>query len=261
MAKKKDEIGGDEKGEVTTPEVEPETTPEPEPEPEEPITLTPKEHQELTKQAKAATELGRSLKTTLEANTVLQRNFDAQSKQINTLGETLKSLKDKERERELKSVEGQPDLVDAVRIKHQAEDEREAAARERSELDADKAQHQAAIDKALKTEAENKASELAKTSGLTADLILQIGSDTAEDGRVTYNLKRMEDIAKTVPKSEEEEGEEEEIKGQTTRAPGLGSRSATRGLNTMEDYDKAYNEGRITTEEYAKARERFGVAY
>jgi hypothetical protein len=29
----------------------------------------------------------------------------------------------------------------------------------------------------------------------------------------------------------------------------------------MEDFDKAYNEGRINAEEYGKARVRFGVAY
>lgn len=269
MAKKKDEIGGDAEGKETSPPVKPETTPEPEPEPEaeDTVTLSKKELQDRINAAKA--DLGRTLKTTLDAHSVLQRNYDGQGRRLSELEGTIQSIRQKERERELKSVEGTPDLIDSVRLKHQAEDEWEKVNKARSEHEQKEARFQAKIEAIEKKEAQDLANSLAKESGLTADLLLQIGSDTAENGRVTYNLKRMEAIAKSVPKGEEEEeeevaeGEEKQpaVRGQRSRAAGAGSRSATRGLQTMEDYDRAYNEGKIDAEEYQKARIRFGVAF
>ena len=259
MARTEDEIG-DTMGEATIPEVEPETTPE-ELTDEEVDRLAPEIQETLTRMVNAEkANLGRTLKTTLEAQSVLQRNYDGQGRRLAELQETIKTLRQRERERELKAAEGTPDLVDSVRLKHQAEDEWEKVNKARSEHETEVSRWQTKVDKSLKIEAEEKARELSKESGLNADLLLQIGSDTAENGRVTYNLKRMESIAKSVPKSEEEE-EPETIKGQRARAAGSGSRSATRGLQTMEDYDVAYNVGKIDTEEYQKARIRFGVAY
>ena len=274
--KRKDEIGGGAPAEETLPAAEPETTPEPETEEtttavEESLTLTKKEHEDLLKQAKAAAELGRTLKVTLGAHTALKQQFDAQAQRQTQFENTIKELRQKERERELRSVEGKPDLVDAVRLKHEAQDKIAEAEKVRSETERERSQYQADLDEAAKLRAERKAEELAKESGLSADTLLQIGSDTDEkNGRTIYNLKRMESVAKSVPKGEddEEEGDEEAaeetahaVRGQRSRAPGSTSRSATRGLQTMEDFDTAYGKGEISTEEYDKARVRFGVAY
>ena len=266
MAREKDEIGGDIEGKETSLQVKPETTPEEKPElaeKEETLTLSSKELQDRINAAKA--ELGRTLKTTLESHSVLQRNYDAQVKRHSALEEAVRSLKQKERERELKSAEGTPDLIDSVRLKHQAEDEWEKVNKARSEHETEVSRWQAKLDRSLKIEAEEKARELAKESGLTADLLLQIGSDTAENGRVTYNLKRMEAIAKSVPKGEgEEEAEEAEVeggepavRGQRSRAAGAGIRSATRGFRTWEDYEEAFIHGEISFEQYQEAAKRF----
>ena len=269
MAKKKDEIGGGTTGEETPQTTEPETTPKetPETNEEEEVRLSSKEHQDLIKQAKAAAELGRTLKSTLGAHTTLKTQFDTQSKRLSEFEKTITSLKQKERERELKAVEGTPDLIDSVRLKHQAEDEWEKVNKARSEYEAERSQYQQELDDAAKLRAEKKAEELAKESGLTADLLLQIGSDTADTGKVTYNLKRMETIAKSVPKGEEgeeEEGAEEEetqpaVRGQRSRAAGAGGRTASRGLRTWEDYQEAFIHEDISVEQYREAAKRFNV--
>jgi hypothetical protein len=269
MAKKKDEIEGGTTDEETNQTAEVETNPE---------DLTDAEVDKLAPEIQAElnrlingekARLGVTLQKTLEAHGILQRNYDTQGKRLSELEKTLQDQRQRERERELKSAEG-TDLVDSIKLKHQAEDEWDKVTKARSELDRERTEHQTAIDKALKNEATEKANELAKESGVTADLLLLIGSDTAENGRVTYNLKRMEAIAKSVPKGEGEEVEEEvaeaevetpAVRGQRSRAAGAGTRSATRGLSTMQDYDEAYNRGEISTEEYSKARVRFGVAY
>ena len=266
MARKKSEIGGGTAVEETTQPVEPETTSEEtlEPGAEEGDTITLSQKDLRDRENAARGEIGRTLKTTLEAHSVLQRNYDAQGRQLTELGETVRSLKQRERERELKSAEGTPDLIDSVRLKHQAEDEWDKVNKARSDFERERTEHQVAVDKALRIEAEEKARQLAKESGLTAELLLQIGSDTADNGRVTYNLKRMESIAKTVPKGEEEEESEKEtetseVKGQRARAAGAGSRSATRGFRTWEDYEKAFISGEISFEQYQEAAKRFNV--
>ncbi len=262
MAKKQDEIGGEPKGEETTPEVEPETTPE---EKEDTITLSSKELKDRINAGRA--ELGRTLKSTLGAHTTLKSQYDAQTKRLTEFEETLKSFKQKERERELRAVEGTPDLIDSVRLKHQAEDEWEKVNKARSDYEAERSQYQQELDESAKLRAERKADELAKTSGLTADLLLQIGSDTTDTGKVTYNLKRMETIAKSVPKGEEEEdeevaeGEEKQpaVRGQRSRATVAGSRTASRGLRTWEDYQEAFIHEEISYEQYQEAAKRFNV--
>ena len=271
MAKKKDEIGEVPKGEETTPGVKPETTPEEisetieEPEDTE-VRLSSKEHQDLIRQAKAAADLGRTLKTTLGAHTTLKTQYDSQGRRLSDLENTLRGIKQRERERELRGAEGTPDLLDSVRLKHQAEDEWEKVNKARSELENEKTQHQAAIDKAIKAEAIELASELAKESGLAATLLLQIASDTTENGRTTYNLERMKQIAKSVPKGESEEEETEEgaekeptVRGQQTRAAGAGGRTATRGFRTFGDYEEAFISGNISYEQYQEAAKRFNV--
>ncbi len=270
MAKKKDEIGGAPKGEEATPEVKPETTPEETPETIEEledteVRLSSKEHKDLIRQAKAAADLGRTLKTTLGAHTTLKTQYDSQGRRFSELENTLRSIKQKEREREIKDAEGTPDLVDSVRLKHQAEDEWEKVTKARSELENEKAQHQTAVDKAIKAEATELAKELAKESGLTATLLLQIASDTTENGRTTYNLERMKQIAKSVPKGESEEEEETEegagketaVRGQQSRAAGAGGRTATRGFRTFGDYEEAFIKGEISYEQYQEAAKRF----
>ena len=211
MAKIKDEIVAERTDEETTQEATHETTPETTEETEDTeVKLSSKEHRDLISQAKAAKELGRTLKTTLGAHTTLKTQYDSQSRRLSDLENTIRSLKQREREQELKAAEGAPDLVDSVRLKHQAEDEWEKVNKARSELENEKTQHQAAIDKAVKAEATELANELAKSSGMTATLLLQIGTDTAENGRTTYNLERMKQIAKSVPKDESEEKDDEE---------------------------------------------------
>jgi len=146
-------------------------------------------------------------------------------------------------------------------MRHEAEDEMDKVKGQRSEFEKEKTQHQERLQRAMETEAKELANDLAKESGLTATLILQVGTDTA-DGKTTYNLERMKNIAKSVPKGEEEEEEETPtVKGQRTLADGAGGRSGKKGMSTMQDYDEAYNEGRISIEEYAKARQRFEVAF
>ncbi len=267
MARKKDEIGGGTTGEETPQTTEPETTPKetPETQEDEEVRLSSKEHQDLIKQAKAAAELGRTLKTTLGAHTALKTQFDTQTQRLSALEKTLQEQRQKERERELKAVEGTPDLIDSIKLKHQAEDEWEKVNKARSDYEAERSQYQQELDEAAKLRAERKAEELAKTSGLTADLLLTIGTDTAENGKVTYNLKRMEAIAKSVPKGEEEEeeeGAEEEgnqpaVRGQRSRAAGAGGRTASRGLRTWEDYQEAFIHEEISYEQYQEAAKRF----
>ncbi len=269
MARKKDEIVTEQTDEEMTQEATHETTPgtSPETHEEEEVRLSSKEHQDLIKQAKAAAELGRTLKTTLGAHTTLKTQYDSQGKRLSELEGTIKSLKEKERERELRAVEGTPDLIDSVRLKHQAEDEWEKVNKARSDYEAERSQYQQELDEAAKLKAERKAGELAKESGMTADLLLMIGSDTAEDGKVTYNLKRMEAIAKSVPKGEGEEEEEEEVaegeekqpavRGQRSRATGAGGRTAGRGFRTFEDYEEAFTHGDISYEQYQEAAKRF----
>ena len=264
MAKIKDEIVAERTDEETTQEATHETTPETTEETEDTeVKLSSKEHRDLISQAKAAKELGRTLKTTLGAHTTLKTQYDSQSRRLSDLENTIRSLKQREREQDLEAAEGAPDLVDSVRLKHQAEDEWEKVNKARSELENEKTQHQAAIDKAVKAEATELANELAKSSGMTATLLLQIGTDTAENGRTTYNLERMKQIAKSVPKDESEEKEEEEgaekepaVKGQQTRAAG-GGRTATRGFRTFEDYEEAFIHGDISYEQYQEAAKRF----
>jgi len=262
MPKKKDELGeaAVDNPEMETPESVPEITPEP---PEEVVNLSSREHQELVKQAKSASSLGRTLQLTLEAQQKLQQSYDARNKEYTSLGETVRSLKQRERERELKSVEGQPDVIDSIRLKHQAEDEWEKVTKARSEHESREAQFKAKIEAMEKLEAETLANNLAKESGLKADLLLQIGSDTS-DGSITYNLERMKSIAKSVPKGEEEEEEEGEeeptaVKGQRSRAAGTGSRTAQRGYRTFADYEEAFTKGEISYEQYVEAARRFNV--
>ena len=261
-----DEIVTEPTDEETTQEATHETTPEATQEAEENVTLTAKE---LTNRINAGrAEIGRTLKATLDAHSLLQRNYDVERAKSVKLEESVKAERQKQRERELKSVEG-TDLIDSVRLKHQAEDEWEKVNKARSELETERTQHLADLSEVARVRAEKVANTLAKDSGMTADLLLLVGSDTAENGQVTYNIKRMEAIAKSVPKGEDKEEEEvaegEEttpaVRGQRSMAAGAGTRSAGRGMQTMQDYDEAYNQGRVTAEEYGKARERFGVAY
>lgn len=246
------------------PEGELKTTPEPEQEGDV-VSLSSKEHQELVRQAKSAADLGRTLQTTLVANTTLQQSFDAQLKRYSNLETDFNTFRQRDRDGELEKFKDDKGVIDVIRLRHTAEDEREQVRRDRSDVDRDRAQHQTELDEAKKSKAETLAKELATDSGLAETLILQLGTDTAQDGRTTYNLDRMKQIAKSVPKGEtpeeEEEGEEPQVRGQRSRAPGAGSRSATRGLSTMQDYDEAYNRGEINADAYAKARIRFGVAY
>lgn len=265
MANNKNESGGDVAVKETSQLVEPATTSKEEPEPtEETVTLSSKELNDRINAEKA--KLGRTLKTTLSAHSALKQQFDAQGQRLVQLEKTIQEQRQRQREQELKAADGTPDLVDSVRLKHQAEDGWEQLNKARSDHERERSQYQAELDEATQLKALRKAEELAKESNLTADLLLQIGSDTAESGRVTYNFKRMEAIAKSVPKTGEEPEETEaeatgQVKGQKSVAAGAGARSATRGLQTIEDYDKAYNEGLIDAAEYQKARIRFGVAY
>jgi len=267
MARKKDEIvieQTDETTKTTTQEATHEITPEViPPQDEETITLSSKELENRIN--KGRIEIGRQLKTALEAQSALQRSYDSQRGQLSTIEQALRQQKQRERERELKSVENQPEVLDSIRIKHQAEDAMEEVTKKRSEFEAEKAQHQAAIDRALKTEADTLAKELAKESGLAATLLLQIASDTS-DGRTIFNLERMKSIAKSVPKEsseteeETEEGAEKEptaVRGQRSRAAGTGGRAAGRGFRTFEDYEEAFIKGEISYEQYQEAAKRF----
>ena len=264
--KKQSEISGDilsEEGVTpSTLEVEPETTSEPIPEPEELLQLS---HKELEDRINARSgEIGRTLKTTLQAQAVLQRQFDAQIKRSSELETTIASNRQRERDRELKAVQDQPELIDSVQLRHRAEDEWEKVNKARSELENDMASHQADLDEARKNKAQALAKELAENSGLVSTLILQIGTDTAEDGRISYNLERMKSIAKSVPKGEtEEEAEEEEeipaVKGQRSRAAGAGGQPAARGLRTWEDHLEAFTHGDRTYEQHLEDAKRFNV--
>ena len=261
-----DEIVTEQTDEETTQDATHETTPEAKGEAEESITLTAKELSNRIN--KGRIDLGRTLKSTLDAHSLLQRNYDAERTRSAKLNEAIKAARQEQREKELNAAEG-TDVIDSVRLKHQAEDEWEKVSQARSKFEEERTQHQADLTEIARVRAEKVANTLAKDSGMTADLLLLIGSDTDTEGRVTYNFKRMETIAKSVPKGEEKEeevvaGVEETspaVRGQRSMAAGAGGRSAGRGMQTMQDYDEAYNQGRCSSEEYGKARERFGVAY
>ncbi len=269
MAKKKDELGGDVKGEVTTPEVKPETTPEtkpaPGPAPVPEVTTFNLTQQEIDDRVNAGkTIIGRQLSDALSVNATLKRTMDGNTTRMTELETTIKTEREARRAKEIKDASGDTDVIDGLTLKHKNEDDRLALSRERSDFTQERTQHQAAIDKAAKFEATEEATELAKTSGLTADLLLQIGSDTDKDGRVTFNLDRMKDIASKSPKGGEEEEEEsgEETKG--TPARGMRAKAASTGrtptnLRTWHDYEKAYAVGEISREEYSKAAKRFNI--
>lgn len=266
MAKKKDELGVAVKGEATPPEGEPEITPEPKPEPgpapQPEVTIFNLTQQEIDDKVNAGKAgIGRLLTDALSVNTTLKRTMDGNTSRMTELETTIKTERDSRRAKELSDAKGDTDLIDGLTLKHQNEDERLKLSRERSDFTQERTQHMAAIDKAAKFEATEEATELAKTSGLTADLLLQIGSDTAQDGRVTYNLDRMKDIASKSPKTGDEvEEETEERPG--TPARGMRAKAASTGrtatnLRTFADFEKAYVAGEISREEYSKAAKRF----
>ena len=261
--KQKDEIDKVNQDEETTPEDTLETTPEEEkasPD-DERITLSRKELNDRLSQA--GVETGRALKAALSANEALKKQYDQLSTNFNDQSSTIESLKKASREAEIARANGDKGIIDSLTLRHEAEDMMDKAKNERSEVEKLRTQYQADIDAALKSTAENEARELAKKSGLSFDSLMSIASDTAENGRVTYNLERMKTVARSVPKAEEREEEEGNEPGNTVR--GQRARAAraqgggNKGLNTMADYDEAYNSGLISVEEYAKARERFGV--
>ena len=266
MVKKKDEIAVADKVEETPPEGEHETTPAPEPGPapkpeEEIFTYTKTERDDYVNAQKA--NLGRQLTDALSVNSTLKRTMDGNKTRMTELETTIKTEREARRAKEISDAKGDTDVIDGLTLKHKNEDDRVALSRERSDFTQERTQHLAAIDKAAKFEATEKAKELALTSGLTADLLLQIGSDTAEDGRVTYNLDRMKDIASKSPKGGDEEEEESE---EQSGAPAKGLRAkarstgrATGSLRTFADFELAYSKGEISREEYTKARKRFNI--
>ena len=268
MAKKKDEIVVAEKGEGTPLEGEHETTPEPKPAPgpapqpeEETFTMTKTERDDYVNAQKAT--LGRELSNALSVNATLKRTMDGNTTRMTELETTINTEREARRAKEIKDASGDTEVINGLTLKHQNEDASTKLSRDRSDFDAERTQHQAEIDEVAKTKAKDLSKELAADSGLTADLLLQIGSDTAEDGRVTYNLDRMKDIASKSPKTGDEEEEESEVKpgaevkGQRSRAASTG-RAAT-NLRTFADYEKAYAEGQISREEYSKAAKRFNI--
>ena len=259
MPKKKDEIGGDDKGGETPPEGKPEITPEPAPKPEpkeEIFTYTKAERDEYVNNQKAG--LGRELKAALDVNTTLKRTMNGQGTRLTDLENTLTSVRKSSREKELSDAAGSTEVVDAIKLRHQNEDDTNKLSKDRSDFNREKAEHQADIDEMTKSKATQLADELAKESGLTADLLLQIGSDQTDDDRTVYNLKRMRDVASKSPKDgDEEEDEDTPAKGLRAKARSTG-RSA-KSLRTMGDYDLAYTEGRISREEYTEAKKRFNI--
>ncbi len=264
MAKKKDEIAVADKVEVTPPEGEHETTPEPGPAPkpsEETFTYTKTERDDYVNAQKAT--IGRQLSDALSVNATLKRTMDGNKTRMTNLETTINTEREARRAKEISDAKGDTDVIDGLTLKHKNEDDRVALSRERSDFTQERTQHLAAIDKAAKFEATEEAKELAKTSGLTADLLLQIGSDTDKDDRTTYNLDRMKDIASKSPKGGDEEEEES---GEKPGAParGMRAKAASTGrtptnLRTFADFEKAYAEGEISREEYGKAAKRFNI--
>ncbi len=268
MAKKKDEIVVADKVEETPPEGEHEITPAPEPGPApkpevETFTYTKTERDDYVNAQKAT--IGRQLTDALSVNQTLKRTMDGNKTRMTDLETTIKTERDARRAKELSDAKGDTEVIDGLTLKHRNEDDRVALSRERSDFTQERTQHLAAIDKAAKFEATEEAKELAKTSGLTADLLLQIGSDTAEDGRITYNLDRMKDIASKSPKGGDEEEEDVEGKDEAgdpakgLRAKARSTGRATGSLRTFADFELAYSKGEISREEYTKARKRFNI--
>lgn len=285
VRQKKDEgskvIPGDGADNATTPENPPANTPKPgddtppvnppNPEPsdaEEMITLSKKELEGRLNSVRS--DLGRQLKSALQVNAELKSRFDSMGLRMKDMETEVSKARQRERDAELKRSEGNTEAIELIKLKHQNEDMALEIARKRSEFDSEKAQWQTKIEAMAKTEATTLAKELAQASGLTAELILDIGSDTV-DGKTTYNLDRMRAIAAKHPKTgeEEEEQEGEEPEGETQNPPqtkGLKSKAGgamgggRRGLTTMKDYDEAFAHGEISYEEYQKARQRFQVS-
>ncbi len=262
MAKKKDEIDGAKMGEETSPESKLETTPGPKegpkPPTEEVFTYTKTERDNLINDGKAA--IGRDLKVALDVNTTLKRTMTNQGTRLTDLEDTLTSVRKSNREKELSDAAGSTEVVDAIKLRHLNEDATNKLSKDRSDFIREKAEHQADIDEMTKSRATQLADELAKESGLAADLLLQIGSDQTNDDRTVYNLKRMRDVASKSPKGGEEEGGEEErgvVKGIRAKAASTG-RAAT-GLRTFADFEQAYVAGEISREEYGKAAKRFNI--
>ena len=259
MAKKKDEIGGDDKGGAAPPEVKPETTPEPEglkPPQEEVFTYTKAERDEYVNVQKAT--LGRELRAALDVNTTLKRTMNGQGARLTELENTLTSVRKSGREKELSDAAGSTEVVDAIKLRHQNEDATIKLSKERSDFTREKAEHQTEIDETAKSKATQLASELAKESGLTADLLLQIGSDQTDDDRTVYSLKRMRDVASKSPKLESDDEEERtSVKGIRSKAASTGR--TAKGLRTWPDYELAFVAGEISRTDYAEAAKRFNI--
>ncbi len=254
MAKKKDEIGGDDKGGVTPPEVKPEITPAPKPEPKEEIfTYTKTEREEYVNNQKAT--LGRELKAALDVNTTLKRTMNGQGTRLTDLENTLTSVRKSNRTKELSDAAGSTEVVDAIKLRHQNEDDTIKLSKERSDFTRERAEHQADIDEMTKSRATQLADELAKESGLTADLLLQIGSDQTDNDRTVYNLKRMRDVASKSPKDGDDDEDGTPAKGLRAKAASTGR--TAKSLRTMGDYDEAYMAGLIGRDEYSKAAKQF----
>ncbi len=271
MVKKKSEISQAPPGGETPPEGDPEITSEATDlkiEEGETFTYTKQEREDFVNAAKG--ELGRELSEALSANTVLKATSDAQGTRITGLEGAMTKMREERRQKELKEVEGNTELIDGIKLKHQNEDKELDLSSRESVLKQGTAQHQADIDAVAKSKAEILAKELAKTSGLTESLILQIGTDTA-DGRTTYNLDRMKAVASKAPREEgdEEVDEEDEdavaaaanakLKGQKARAASTSRSAATRGYRTYKDYEEAYAKGEISVEQLDEATKRFNI--
>lgn len=260
MTEKKDELGEtpQDNPEKETLEEKPETTPALELT-EEIFNLTQKEIDDKVNAGKAT--LGRELKNALDVNATLKRTMDGQGTRITDLESTITTIRTAEREKEIKDAQGETEVISAIKLKHQNEDKALQLSKERSDFYTERAQHQADLDEMAKNKATRLAEDLAEESGLTADLLLQIGSDLDKDGRTVFNLERMKNVASKSPKGEEdgEESGEPSAPAKGIRAKAASTGRAVAGLRTWADFEKAYVAGEISRDEYTKAAKRFNI--
>ena len=264
MVKKKDKVDTPEnEEELKDPTQEPGLDKPPDDEPdkdedEDEVTLTKKELQDKISQA--GIPLGRSLKTSEQANVLLKSTLDSQGNQITELQQTLKGVRDAARTNELERFKDTPDMATIVKARHTQED-REATHHDAvSKFNREKSELLATAEVNQKTEATNRAKELAAESGFSAEQLLDMSTDEGNDGKKSFSLKRMATLAKNFPKSDHDDGDDED----TPERKGVKALESGRGggksMDSFKEVEKRKAEGRATNAEYEAAAKKAGVS-
>ncbi len=217
------------------------------------ITLTKTELEKRVNDGRA--DIGRLLKAQAEETQSIRTMLETIRKESESLRQEREDILKEREESELSGVKDQPDIHDALKLKHQNRRESVRLADEKRKLDAEKAEHRADVEYARGVRAKEKAETLGKQYGVDSNLLYQVAGN--EPGK-------MENIAKILPKLKgEEETEEEETEHKVTSVKGvrganLGAKGSSRSTWTLKDYEEAYIRGEITRQKYEEVMRKAG---